>query len=73
MQEIIKELMAQKNTQEIDSEQEIMRTHRVKAQRPNKKAWDNIEGMKDFDHIQRSRETKVEDNSDPKLRKKSAE
>ena len=45
MQDIIKELTTQKNTQEIDSEQVLLWAYRVEAQR--------AKDMKDFDHIHR--------------------
>ena len=50
MQEIINEQIAQ-NMQEIDSEQVLMGVQRVEAQKGQKKVLDEMESIKDFDHV----------------------
>ena len=67
MQELIKELVAQKNTQEIDSKQILRLPQRVKVWWVAEKALDiKKKDMKDFDHIQRSKQSKTSDKQQPK-------
>ena len=70
MQEIIKELRAQKNMREIDSEQVLIWAQRVEIQRVQKKALDEINNVKDFNHINRGKRTKIDNKQQPREQSK---
>ena len=61
MQEIIKELTAQRNTQYVDIEQVLTGAQRVEVQRAQKKVLHDIWKAWRLDHVQRDKQAKVAD------------
>ena len=66
MQEIIKELAAQRNIREIDSEQVLMWGQGVEVHRAQKKALDEVKNIKDFDHIYSGKRTGIDNKQQPR-------
>ena len=47
--------------QEIDSEQVLKGMQRVKVQRAQKRPLDDMKSIKDFDHMQKGKQSKIAD------------